>query len=91
MIFEIKLLEEKPAQIFSFVGADCERRALAREAFQRCDGTRIWTTFPRYVRLLVDQELGEHLVEIVGSSEPAQGLLDHDANAEPYARPHGCG
>ena len=91
MIFEIKLLEEEPAQIFPLIGADRERRALAREAFQRCDGARVWPAFLRYVRLVVDQELGEHLVEIVGSSEPAQGLLDHDANAEPYARPHGCG
>jgi len=28
-------------------------------------------------------KLGEHLVEIVGDSEPAQSLLDHDVNAEP--------
>jgi len=36
-------------------------------------------------------KLGEHLVEIVGDSEPAQGLLDHDVNAEPYPRAHGRG
>ena len=67
MIFEVKLLEEEPAQIFPLVGADREGRALAREAFQRCDGARVWPAFLRYVRLVVDQELGEHLVEIVGA------------------------
>jgi hypothetical protein len=63
---------------------------LARR-FSAVTAPRVWPAFPRCVRLVVDQELGEHLVEIVGGSEPAQGLLDHDANAKPYARPHGRG
>jgi len=64
MIFEIKLLEEEPAQIFPLIGADRERRALAREAFQRCDSARVWPAFPRYIRLVVDEATIDHFDQL---------------------------
>jgi hypothetical protein len=41
------------------------------------------------VRLVVHQNLGQHLVDVFGGAGAAQGFLDHHASAQPDGRADG--
>jgi hypothetical protein len=74
-------LKELARQVFALVGADCERRSLGFKRLERRHGAGEGPALGGDIGLVVDQELGQHRVQILFCSGPPQRLLDHDAGA----------
>lgn len=89
--FKLKRLEEPPGEVFPLIGAHHEPCPSRRERLKRRHGAGEGPAFSRDVRLVMDEELGQHPVDIVSDARPAQGLLDHHAGAEPHGGADGLG
>ena len=81
IVFNSKLLDQETAQALALVGADRKPRPLRGEAVERGERAGIGPALAGDIRLIMDQELGQHPVHVASSAGVHERLLDHDLSA----------
>jgi hypothetical protein len=74
--------EQLRREIFTLVGAHGEPRTRRGKGLKRGHGTGKGRAFRGNVRLVMHQEVGQHLVDILLRTGAAERILDHHPRAE---------
>ncbi len=86
---ELERGEELFGQIFTLVGADRENGAFRPQRLERGRHPREGTAFDRDIGVVMDEELGEHRLDVLACCPKlVQALLDHGSGAKPHGLPH---